>query len=67
VPGDDRLFRPPEPFWVHPSSNLREALALMLYLHVNHLAVVDDQRRFIGEVTAAQIFAVTRRGVGHGA
>ena len=67
VPGDDRLFHPPEPFWVHPSSNLREALALMLYLHVSHLAVVDDHRKFIGEVTVAQIYAITRRGVGHGA
>jgi osmoprotectant transport system ATP-binding protein len=67
VPGDERFYRPPEPFWVHPSSNLREALALMLYLHVDHLPVVDEKRQFIGEVSAAQIHANSRRGVGHGA
>ncbi|MFW6289128.1 MAG: ABC transporter ATP-binding protein, partial [Spirochaetota bacterium] len=56
------VYRPPEPFWVHKSGTLREALSLLLYLHVTHLAVVDAQRRFKGEVSLAAIQSVTRRG-----
>jgi len=67
VPGDPRLYRPPEPYWVEPENNLREALALMLYLHVTNLAVVDHHRSYLGEVTLEQVHAITRRGVGRGA
>lgn len=64
---DNRLYVPPEPFWVEPAQNLREALALMLYLHVSNLAVVDTDRRYVGEVTLEQVHAITQRGVGHDA
>jgi osmoprotectant transport system ATP-binding protein len=64
IRGDNRIYHPPEPFWVHPSGSLREALSLMLYLHVKRLAVVDNHREFIGEITLAQIHAVTKRSAG---
>jgi len=60
--GEDSVYRPPEPFWVRGSGSLREALSLLLYLHVTHLAVVDAERRFVGEVSLAAIQSVTRRG-----
>ncbi len=65
--GSDDVYHPPEPFWVREPGTLREALSLLLYLHVTHLAVVDAQRRFVGELSLEAIQSVTRRGskVGH--
>ena len=60
--GSDDVYHPPEPFWVRQPDSLREALSLLLYLHVTHLAVVDEQRRFVGELSLAAIQSVTRRG-----
>ncbi len=55
-------YLPPEPFWVHDSGTLREALSLLLYLHTTHLAVVDSERRLLGEISLDAIQAVARRG-----
>ena len=60
--GSDTVYHPPEPFWVRESGSLREALSLLLFLHVTHLAVVDAGQRFVGELSLAAIQSVTRRG-----
>ena len=65
IPGSDSLLRPPEPFWVDPEATLREALSLMLYLHVDRLPVAARDRRPAGVVTLARVHAVARRSVGH--
>lgn len=56
------LFHPPEPFWVSEGGTLREALSLLLYLHTTHLAIVDHERRLVGEVSLEAIHSVTKRG-----
>jgi osmoprotectant transport system ATP-binding protein len=62
--GSSELFHPPEPFWVPENGNLREALSLLLYLHTTHLAVVNQYRRLVGEISLEAIHSVTRRGAG---
>ncbi|MFP4114966.1 MAG: ABC transporter ATP-binding protein [Spirochaetota bacterium] len=58
------VYRPPEPYWVPENGSLREALSLLLYLHTTHLAVVNQHRRLVGEVSLEAIHSVTRRGSG---
>lgn len=60
----NQLLHPPEPFWVREGGNLREALSLLLYLHTTRLAVVDSERKLVGEISLESIHSVTRRGSG---
>ena len=47
---------------LHQNASLREALSRMLGLGVRSIPVVDDRQRLLGEISMAEIEAITHKG-----